>query len=97
MAAPGCDTGLVQRVVQAEQAGLFPPPVGDAKVPPPSPTISLDCTFADRRTVTITGYPFRLATEFIGSAFGKCLPERSSSCTNYLLLSASATMPVVNP
>ena len=80
--APACATVLstVRATVKAEQAGLFPASVPDA-------VISLDCP-SDRRTVTITAYPFQPLTPFIAQALG--------DATGAIPLTAWATLPVVN-
>jgi hypothetical protein len=79
--APVCDTAAVQGAVRAEQTGLFAP--SDTKT-----LITLtNCDKADRRTVTITNYPFQPITPFIAKALGN---------GTVIPLSASATMPVVN-
>jgi TadE-like protein len=79
--APACDLATTRTVVRAEQDGLFPASVPDS-------VIGLDCAAADRRTVTITNYPFQPVTPFIGQALG--------DAGGVVRLSTSATMPVVN-
>jgi Flp pilus assembly protein TadG len=78
--APACNLTSTQNTVRTEQWGLFPASV-------PNSIIALDCSAADRRTVTITNYPFTPLTPFIAQALGD---------GSVMHLSASATMPVVN-
>jgi len=79
--APVCDLTTTRSVVRAEQQGLFPASVPDS-------VITLDCTASDRRTVTITNFPFQPITPFIGKALG--------DAGGTIRLSTFATMPVVN-
>jgi hypothetical protein len=78
--APACNLSATQSIVRAEQDGLFPVSI-------PSSLIGLNCSSSDRRTVTISNYPFTPITPFIAKTLG--------DGTN-LYLSASATMPVLN-
>jgi Flp pilus assembly protein TadG len=79
--SPSCDLTTTRSVVRTEQQGLFPATVPDS-------VIALDCTASDRRTVTITNYPFQPITPFIGQALG--------DASGTIRLSTFATMPVVN-
>lgn len=81
--APACDLAAVQTTLQDEQPDLFP----SSELALMS-TVSLNCASADRRTVTITGYPFHLITPWLAQALGR--PDST------LLLTTSATLPVVN-
>ena len=71
----------VRDTVRASQAGLFPTSVPDTTIRCPS-------TSADRRTVSITNYPFQPITPFVANVFGN---------GSIIPLSTRATMPVVNP
>ena len=70
----------VRDTVRHSQSGLFPVSVPDS-------VIGCPATSADRRTVTITGYPFHPITPFIATAVGN---------GSIIPLSSTATMPVVN-
>jgi hypothetical protein len=84
MAAPACDSTVLSAVrstVTSEQQGLFPASV-------PVSVIGLNCSASDRRTVSITNYPFQPVTPFIAQALG--------DATGVIRLTTSATLPVVN-
>lgn len=88
--APACDATVVSAVtstVEAEQPGLYP-----GSVPEPAP--QLDCSTADRRTVSITGYSFQPVAPFIGQALGD--PTGATCAIHTICISTSATLPVVN-
>ncbi len=84
LVAPACDStriAAIRATVRAEQSGLFPATVSDT-------VISVDCTNASQRVVTITDYPFQPVTPFIASALG--------DPSGVIRLTSSATLPVVN-
>ena len=70
----------VRTTVRTTQDDLFPASIPDS-------VIHCPVTAADRRTVSIVGYPFQPFTPFIATALGN---------GTVIPLSASATMPVVN-
>jgi Flp pilus assembly protein TadG len=79
--APACTSSVlstVQSAVQNEQASLSIP----------TADIQLDCTYTDRRAVTISNYLFQPVTPFIGRAVG--------DLSGKIHLTTSATLPVVN-
>ena len=81
--APACDLAAVQTTMRNEQPDLFPSSASALMS-----TVGLNCAPRDRRTVTITGYPFHLVTPWLAQALGD--PDGT------MRLTTSATLPVVN-
>jgi Flp pilus assembly protein TadG len=77
LSPPTCDLTTIRSRVQAEQPGLITDPS----------IINVDCSQADRRTITIQSYPFPLANPFIDPLVG--------DGTGHVRITTWATLPVI--
>ncbi len=78
LSPPTCDQTTIRNRVRAEQPNLITDPS----------IIFVDCSQPTRRTVTIQGYPFVLASPFLDRLVG--------DGTGNVRLTTSATLPVMN-